>query len=118
MDLRGQGVKHVQENVPALRRGGRKRGTAAQTLETVAEKKRPEDEDKLEESGAEDVRDIDIVGDAGAAPVAKPKGKPPLPGKPQRGREAKKEEADTGECSVADVLTHVICPMCWFGTTA
>ena len=100
LDFRCQGVKHVQENVPAPRRGSRKRGAAAQTLETVAEEEQPEDEAKPEETGAEDVQDIDIVGDAEAAPVAKPKGKPPLPGKPQRGRAAKKEEAHTGECSV------------------
>lgn len=74
----------MQENVPAPRRGSRKRGAAAQTLET----------------GAEDVQDIDIVGDAEAAPVAKPKGKPPLPGKPQRSRATKKEETHTGECSL------------------
>ena len=99
LDLRGQGVKHVQENVPAPRRGSRKRGAAAQTLDTVAEEEQPEDEAKPEETEAEDVQDIDIVGDAGVPPVAKPKGKPPLSGKPQRGRAAKKEDADTGERS-------------------
>jgi hypothetical protein len=88
----------VQENVPAPRR--RKRGAAAQTLETVAEEEHLDDEAKPEETGAEESQDIDIVGDAGVAPVAKPKGKPPLPGKPQRGRAARKEEAGTGECSV------------------
>ena len=90
----------MQENIAAPRRGSRKRGAAAQTLETVAEEEHPDDEAKPEETGGKDVQDIDIVGDAGVAPVAKPKGKPPLPGKPQHGRAAQKVEADTGECSV------------------
>ncbi len=90
----------MQENVPAPRRGSRKRVGAAQTLETVAEEEQPEDEVEAEETGAEDVQDIDFAKNAEVAPVARPKGKPPLPRRPRRGRAAKKDGAATGVCNV------------------
>ena len=90
---------HAQENAPAPKRSGRRRGAPAKALDPIAEEAQPEEDARPEpeatmEAEAEPapltVPELNVQESAPLGNVAT--GKPPLPGRPRGGRAAKDEQ--------------------------